>query len=177
MAARAPAPVLPTPLAQAPKGARAAPLAASTLPRYTARMTPPLIPPSPSEDEHQAKAAAEPPLPDGADPFALFAEWFEAAKASEPNDPNAVALATTDLEGLPDVRMVLLKDHVAEESEKSKQAWSKVLMAQLESQMVKLGIGAATSAVPLGNPEAAQALSDAASGALRARSHDAVVAA
>ena len=110
MAARAPAPVLPTPLAQAPKGARAAPLAASTLPRYTARMTPPLIPPSPSEDEHQAKAAAEPPLPDGADPFALFAEWFEAAKASEPNDPNAVALATTDLEGLPDVRMVLLKD-------------------------------------------------------------------
>ena len=43
------------------------------------------------------------------DPFVLFAEWFAAATASEPNDPNAVALATVDATGLPDVRMVLLK--------------------------------------------------------------------
>ena len=43
------------------------------------------------------------------DPFALFAEWLEDASASEPNDPNAMALATVDPEGLPDVRMVLLK--------------------------------------------------------------------
>ncbi|PSC04472.1 pyridoxamine 5'-phosphate oxidase [Alsobacter soli] len=43
------------------------------------------------------------------DPFTLFAEWFEEAKASEPNDPNAMALATVDESGLPDVRMVLLK--------------------------------------------------------------------
>jgi pyridoxamine 5'-phosphate oxidase len=42
-------------------------------------------------------------------PFALFAEWFAAATASEPNDPNAVALATVDAMGMPDVRMVLLK--------------------------------------------------------------------
>lgn len=44
------------------------------------------------------------------DPFDLFAQWFEDAKASEPNDPDAMALATVDAEGLPDVRMVLLKE-------------------------------------------------------------------
>lgn len=48
------------------------------------------------------------------DPLELFAQWLEAARASEPNDPNAMALATTDLDGLPDVRMVLLKDFDAE---------------------------------------------------------------
>ncbi|MET0723812.1 MAG: pyridoxamine 5'-phosphate oxidase [Tardiphaga sp.] len=44
-----------------------------------------------------------------AEPFALFAAWFAEAKASEPNDPNAMALATVDADGLPDVRMVLMK--------------------------------------------------------------------
>lgn len=44
------------------------------------------------------------------DPIALFAEWLGDAKAAEPNDPNAMALATVDDDGLPDVRMVLLKD-------------------------------------------------------------------
>ena len=68
------------------------------------------IPASPSEQDHAARAAAEPPLPDAADPIALFAEWFEAAKASEINDPNGMAVATADADGLPDVRMVLLKD-------------------------------------------------------------------
>jgi pyridoxamine 5'-phosphate oxidase len=43
------------------------------------------------------------------EPFALFASWFEAAKKSEPNDPDAMALATVDANGLPNVRMVLLK--------------------------------------------------------------------
>ena len=43
------------------------------------------------------------------DPFGLFAEWIKDAEASEPNDPNAMALATVDEEGLPNVRMVLLK--------------------------------------------------------------------
>ena len=43
-------------------------------------------------------------------PFALFGEWFEAARVSEPNDPEAVALATATADGLPSVRMVLLKD-------------------------------------------------------------------
>jgi pyridoxamine 5'-phosphate oxidase len=68
------------------------------------------IPPSPSEDAYQAAKAAEPPLPDGADPIGLFSDWFEAAKDAEINDPNGMALATVDAEGLPDVRMVLLKD-------------------------------------------------------------------
>ena len=45
------------------------------------------------------------------DPFALFDEWFEAARASEPNDPEAMALATADAHGRPAVRMVLLKGH------------------------------------------------------------------
>ncbi|MGB3501930.1 MAG: pyridoxamine 5'-phosphate oxidase [Mesorhizobium sp.] len=44
-----------------------------------------------------------------AEPFALFAQWLEDATKSEPNDPNALALATVDADGLPDVRMVLLK--------------------------------------------------------------------
>jgi pyridoxamine 5'-phosphate oxidase len=43
------------------------------------------------------------------EPFALFGAWFEEATASEPNDPNAMALSTFDEDGLPDVRMVLLK--------------------------------------------------------------------
>jgi pyridoxamine 5'-phosphate oxidase len=44
------------------------------------------------------------------DPFQLFGEWLEDAKKSEPNDPNAMALATADDSGLPNVRMVLMKD-------------------------------------------------------------------
>lgn len=44
------------------------------------------------------------------EPFALFDEWLKDATKTEQNDPNAVALATVDGDGLPDVRMVLLKD-------------------------------------------------------------------
>ena len=43
------------------------------------------------------------------DPFVVFSEWLKAAEAAEPNDPNAMALATVDPDGLPDVRMVLMK--------------------------------------------------------------------
>ena len=45
------------------------------------------------------------------DPLALFDSWFAEAQASEPNDPNAMALATSDTVGKPSVRMVLLKSH------------------------------------------------------------------
>jgi pyridoxamine 5'-phosphate oxidase len=45
------------------------------------------------------------------DPFRLFEQWFAEAQASEPNDPNAMALATVDAGGQPSVRMVLLKGH------------------------------------------------------------------
>lgn len=44
------------------------------------------------------------------EPFALFALWFEQAQSHEPNDPNAMSLATVDTDGLPNVRMVLLKE-------------------------------------------------------------------
>jgi pyridoxamine 5'-phosphate oxidase len=43
------------------------------------------------------------------DPFALFDEWFAAARESEPNDPDAMAFASADAEGRPSVRMVLLR--------------------------------------------------------------------
>ena len=43
------------------------------------------------------------------EPFRLFAQWLRDAEAKEPNDPNAMALASVDATGLPDVRMVLLK--------------------------------------------------------------------
>ena len=44
------------------------------------------------------------------DPMQLFKVWMDAAKKTEPNDPNAVALATSNKKNLPSVRMVLLKD-------------------------------------------------------------------
>ena len=47
-------------------------------------------------------------------PYILFARWFAEAQASEPNDPNAMALATVDADGRPSVRMVLLKGHDAD---------------------------------------------------------------
>ena len=47
---------------------------------------------------------------DLADPIILFKEWFIEAKKTEINDPNAIALATADKKGFPDVRMVLLKN-------------------------------------------------------------------
>lgn len=43
------------------------------------------------------------------DPFALLREWYAEAEASEPNDPNAMALATVGADGMPALRMVLLK--------------------------------------------------------------------
>jgi len=48
-----------------------------------------------------------------ADPFAHFAAWLAEAETNEPNDPNAMALATADATGLPDVRMVLMKEYDA----------------------------------------------------------------
>ncbi|HVH02356.1 MAG TPA: pyridoxamine 5'-phosphate oxidase [Amaricoccus sp.] len=46
----------------------------------------------------------------GDDPFAIARAWLAEAEAAEPNDPNAIALATVDAQGLPNARMVLLKD-------------------------------------------------------------------
>src|SRR6185503_4834098 len=47
----------------------------------------------------------------GTDPFQLFDEWFAEAAVSEPNDPNATALATVGENGHPSVRIVLMKGH------------------------------------------------------------------
>jgi pyridoxamine 5'-phosphate oxidase len=52
----------------------------------------------------------EPP----SDPFGLFAAWLAEAIASEPNDPNAMTLATASANGQPSARMVLLKDYDAQ---------------------------------------------------------------
>ncbi|HEX5666114.1 MAG TPA: pyridoxamine 5'-phosphate oxidase [Hyphomicrobium sp.] len=46
---------------------------------------------------------------DAVEPFLLFEGWFGEAREKEPNDPNAMAIATCDASGLPNVRMVLLK--------------------------------------------------------------------
>lgn len=46
----------------------------------------------------------------GDDPFAIARAWLAEAEAVEPNDPNAIALATVDADGMPNVRMVLLKE-------------------------------------------------------------------
>ena len=59
--------------------------------------------------EHAAPKLTSDDLHGAGEPFALFADWLREATASEPNDPNAMALATVDETGLPDVRMVLLK--------------------------------------------------------------------
>ena len=70
------------------------------------------IPPSPSEDDYVRQVTTAAPLPQLAedDPLRLFDQWLAEAVEKEPNDPNAMAVATVDLDGLPDVRMVLLKD-------------------------------------------------------------------
>ena len=62
-----------------------------------------------------ARAAArsyKPHMP--TNPLALFDDWLAEARAAEPNDPNAMALATADATGRPSCRMVLLKDHGAD---------------------------------------------------------------
>ncbi|WEK45545.1 MAG: pyridoxamine 5'-phosphate oxidase [Candidatus Andeanibacterium colombiense] len=54
--------------------------------------------------------AGQDAIPD-TDPFGLFERWFAEARVSEPNDSNAMALATATPQGAPSVRMVLLKEH------------------------------------------------------------------
>ncbi len=46
----------------------------------------------------------------GDDPFVIARRWLDEAELTEPNDPNAIALSTVDADGMPNVRMVLLKD-------------------------------------------------------------------
>ncbi len=55
-----------------------------------------------------ASASADPMFA-APDPIALFIQWLDEAAKNEPNDPNTAALATVDADGLPNVRMILLK--------------------------------------------------------------------
>lgn len=97
-------------------------------------MTQSVIPPSPSAQDYAAQLAAnaDETMFERAEPFGLFVEWLETAKASEPNDANAMTLATLDAEGMPDARIVLLKDVDArgftffsnQESAKGEQLWA-----------------------------------------------------
>ena len=77
---------------------------------------PPAIPASPAEDDYVAaiEAAGPPAQLTAQDPISLFADWLAEASKAEPNDPNAMCLATVDEEGMPDARMVLLKQVDAE---------------------------------------------------------------
>ena len=71
----------------------------------------PLIPPTPSEEDYLSRPLQpHEDIPATADPIALFRAWLAEADKAEPADPNAMALATVDEDGLPDVRMVLLKE-------------------------------------------------------------------
>ena len=75
-----------------------------------------VIPPSPSREEyaeHYAAALAangDETIFDRSEPVPLFIDWLTDAKVTEPNDANAMTLATVDAWGLPDARVVLLKD-------------------------------------------------------------------
>lgn len=64
-----------------------------------------------TEDGERSEAGAAPDTDFTAagEPFRLFELWFDEAARSEPNDPNGMALSTVDRDGLPNVRMVLLK--------------------------------------------------------------------
>ena len=79
---------------------------------YKRAMSHSAIPPSPSRDEYEAQLVrnSDDSIFEGADPFAIFADWLKEAGATEPNDPNAMTLATVDASGMPDARIVLLKD-------------------------------------------------------------------
>jgi len=68
-----------------------------------------IIPQTPSAAEY-AKEKAHGPVPDVEEPIGLLKDWLALARRAELNDSNAMALSTVDAEGMPDVRMVLLKD-------------------------------------------------------------------
>lgn len=72
-------------------------------------MTDPIIPKTPSETDYEA-SGARPLIDETADPVELFKIWLAEARETELNDSNAMSLATVDGEGMPDVRVVLLKD-------------------------------------------------------------------
>ena len=79
-------------------------------------MTASVIPPSPSREDYARDYAAalaangDETIFARIEPIGLFVDWLADARAHEPNDPNAMTLSTVDADGLPDARIVLLKD-------------------------------------------------------------------
>ena len=79
-------------------------------------MTAPVIPPSPSREEYARDYAAalaangDEAAFERPEPISLFLDWLADARAHEINDANAMTLSTVDRDGLPDARIVLLKD-------------------------------------------------------------------
>ncbi|NNU16711.1 pyridoxamine 5'-phosphate oxidase [Parvularcula sp. ZS-1/3] len=79
-----------------------------------------LIPATPTAEDYEEEAKAQEAFGvdddqgevfgTGDDPFAIFRDWLALAKKHEINDPNAMCVSTVDGEGMPDARMVLLKD-------------------------------------------------------------------
>jgi len=72
-------------------------------------MTKKTIPASPSAADYAADGSRDLSWIDAAEPIALFETWLAEAGETEPNDPHAMSVATVDEDGLPDVRIVLLK--------------------------------------------------------------------
>ncbi len=64
----------------------------------------------PQDDLSRMEARSPPLIPDPADPYELFRQWFAEARAAEPGLTEAMSLATATADGKPSVRMVLLKD-------------------------------------------------------------------
>lgn len=93
-----------------------APLPTTRTKVYLNRMTASVIPPSPTREEYARDYAAalaangDESIFARPEPVGLFTEWLADARATEPNDANAMALATVDVDHVPDCRMVLLKD-------------------------------------------------------------------
>ena len=68
-----------------------------------------VIPPTPSAENYAENERRDLAWIEAEDPILLFEDWLEKASETEPNDPNAMSLASVDENGLPDVRIVLLK--------------------------------------------------------------------
>ncbi len=83
---------------------------------YLRLMTAPVIPSSPTREEYARDYAAalaangDETIFERPEPVALFIDWLNDARATEPNDANAMTLSTVDANGTPDSRVVLLKD-------------------------------------------------------------------
>lgn len=75
-------------------------------------MTNKIIPHSPTSVDYQENAPSDKNLiEEVANPFEIFTAWFKDAKEHEINDPNAMCISSVDESGMPDARMVLLKDY------------------------------------------------------------------